>query len=237
MTPSPDRSDPIRRLRYVAVSRRAWLARGASAATAAAILGLAACGNSDAGTLADAQSTTTAAAASDASTTTSAAAADEATTTSEAATGEALTGEVVVDLTYSSDGGGQVHNPYLAVWVEDADGNLVTTLAVWYEQSDKGSRWLNDLSAWVAADGSSETLQAVSGATRTAGDQSLIWDLTDLDGDPVPAGTYVINIESAREHGPHSLISQEVVLDSSSTTVSLDPDGELTDATVTHTAG
>lgn len=215
---SPPPNDD-RRLRYLVVSRRAAIARGITAATAAALLGLAGCTQSsnDAGVLGAATSTTV-----------------EASAQSTTA-GAATSGEVTIDFTYAASGGGQAHNPYLAAWVEDAEGNLVDTLAVWYEQSRKGTRWLNELSAWAQADGSSESLDAVSGATRTPGDQSLLWDLTDLEGDAVDAGTYTVYVETAREHGPHSLISQEITVGSSATTATLTSDGELTGGTVAFT--
>ncbi|MBX3313157.1 MAG: DUF2271 domain-containing protein [Actinobacteria bacterium] len=232
-TPS---SNDDRRLRYLVVSRRAAIARGVTAATAAALLGLAGCSASssnDAGVLSAATSTTVVSS-SQATTGDSSTTATDSSTT-EASTGATASGEVTIAFTYSASSGGQVHNPYLAAWVEDADGNLVDTLAVWYEQSQKGTRWLNELTTWAQADGSSDSLDAVSGATRTPGDQSLVWDLTDLDGNAVEEGTYTVFVETAREHGPHSLISQEIPVGSSATTVTLSSEGELTGGTVAFT--
>lgn len=218
-TPAPDRRLPGETgARLATLTRRALVARGA--ATAAALLGLAACGHDDAAVLGDARAG--APGASDES---------EPTATTTPA---ALAGEVTVDFTYEASGG-RIHDPYIAVWVEDADGALVDTLAVWFE-GGQGIRWLDELRRWYSVDGSQESIDTLSGATRSPGTFSLVWDLTDLDGGPVEAGTYHVCIEAAREHGPYSLIREPVELDGTDTTVALTPDGELTDATVDHVA-
>jgi hypothetical protein len=143
-------------------------------------------------------------------------------------------GELVVDFTYSSGSSqGPVRNPYIAVWVEDGDGNLVQTVSLWYEQSGKGARWLNELRNWYSV-GAGDTV--TSGATRAAGTYSVVWDGTGLDGQPVPAGDYVLFIEAAREHGPYSITSAPITVDGSSFQVALADDGELSAATATMAA-
>lgn len=112
-------------------------------------------------------------------------------------------GELVVDFTYAAASSGRIDNPYLAVWVEDGDGRLVQTINLWYEQGE-GERWLNELQQWYAASGGTT---ATSGATRVAGSYSVAWDGTGLDGQLVAAGDYVLYVESACEHGPHSITS------------------------------
>ncbi|MFV0258838.1 MAG: DUF2271 domain-containing protein [Acidimicrobiales bacterium] len=235
MTPPHD-------LRFPVVGRRALLRRGATLATGLAVLGLAGCGNGDAATLADADPSTTTVASAEptdgsdptvGSTTTGsdAPAGTDDSTTSAGASDEVLSGEAVVSFTYTaSNAGGRVNNPYIAVWIEDESGDLVDPLALWYEQGGKGSRWLSDLTRWTAVEDADDRVDTVTGATRTPGDYQLVWDLTDLDGDAVAPGTYYVCIESAREHGPYSLIREAVELDGSATTIELTDEGELSGA-------
>lgn len=90
-----------------------------------------------------------------------------------------------------------------AVWIEDADGNLVKTIAVTQYTSTGGWRLRkSSLSHWQEiADPlhmSMEEIDAVSGATpRQSGTYRVIWDFTDDDGNPVPDGTYVCKLEAA----------------------------------------
>ena len=51
----------------------------------------------------------------------------------------------------------------------------------------------------------------------------------------VAAGQYVVYIESAREHGPHSITAVEVTLGNDGFSVTLRDDGELSSATATFT--
>lgn len=135
--------------------------------------------------------------------------------------------ELAVSFTFTTqDGGGRVHNPYLAVWVEDADGNLVQTLALWTQQTSKGQRWLRDLRAWYQASGGSADT-SVSGATRAPGDYTVVWDGTGLDGAPVAQGTYTVYVEGAREHGPYEVTSAELNIGTDGFTVTLPDNGEL----------
>jgi len=130
-----------------------------------------------------------------------------------------------------------VNNPYVAVWIEDSGGNLVNTLGLWYLQNQKGTRYLNELQRWSSVDGSSNTLDTVSSATRTPGDYALVWKLTDTAGKAVGAGSYFVCIEAAREHGPYSLIRQLFTLSSASFKTDLSTQGELTNATIAYPAG
>ena len=139
--------------------------------------------------------------------------------------------ELAVSFTFSPAASGErINNPYIAVWVEDLDGNLVKTISLWHEQSNKGQRWLTDLRQWAAV--SSQTVDATtSGATRVAGDYSVTWDGTDLDGTPVAQGDYVMFIEAAREHGPYEITSTPITISGDGFSVMLDDNGELSNAT------
>lgn len=224
--------------RFVRVSRRAFLARSAAVGGLLVAPGLA-CATTDADVFANASSTTTAAGATTppstapSSTTTRPPSSTSSSTTSttEAPSSGATFpdgAELVVDFTFAATSGGRVNNPYIAVWVEDPDGNLVDTISLWFEQG-KGVRWLPDLRRWYAAsDNGADT--TMSGATRVAGTYTVAWDGTDLDGRPVPTGDYVLHIEAAREHGPYELVTGELTIGDEPFRVTLAPSGELTAA-------
>lgn len=241
--------------RLVAATRRAFIHRSAVAATALAMLpaALTACGTNDAEALgvttastaaeaapsttaAQAASTTAAQAASTTAETAATTTAETATTATDAPTSTdggsgvaTMTGTLEVTFTYeaSASGGGRggARNPYIAVWVEDADGNLVDTISVWY-RSGKGDRWLNELRRWYSASDRGADV-TMSGATRVAGTYTVAWDGTDLDGNPVPAGDYTLVIESAREHGPYSLTSAPLTVGDGPVAITLPDDGEI----------
>lgn len=225
------KQDNLEEPRYLTVSRRAFLKKGASLG---AFVFVAAC-SSDAAALVSTtvgQPPSTSATSTDDTTSTEAPTTTEATTTTHAGSGLPSGGEMVVDFTYEADGAGRILNPYIAVWVEDSTGDLVDTIALWFLQSTKGERWLSDLIRWSSVDGSSTTVDTISSATRTPGDYSLVWDGTDTTGVSVPDGDYFICIEAAREHGPYSLIREAISLAGESFDVQLADQGELKNASV-----
>lgn len=174
-------------------------------------------------------------------TTTAASVASSETSANTTSTVETVSGQLIpasaqmsIDFTYSVTSQGPAKNPYVAVWLEDADGDLVATVALWLLQSQKGLRWVSDLRRWDSVDGSSETIDTISSATRTPGDYQLLWDGGGVDGSLVAAGEYFVCIEAAREHGPYSLIREQVTLGSDGFDLALPDDGELTDATVSY---
>jgi hypothetical protein len=227
------------RSRYEEVTRRMFLRRAARAAGALAVLPLiSACGDDSS---AFATSTTLAGAPTSAGSTTGGTESTPATTAAPTTTTVAqetsgvgaVTDEIVIAFTYAASSGGRVQNPYVAVWVEDSNGELVATVALWFLQTQKGLRWLTDLRRWYSVDGSTTAIDTLSGATRTPGDYKVSWDMTDVDGGEVVAGEYYVCIEAAREHGPYSLIRQAVTLEAGMDPVHLVDDGELTNASVT----
>lgn len=98
---------------------------------------------------------------------------------------------------------GSYRRPYVAVWVEDADGNSVRTLCLWIE----GRRWVRDLKTWYRGHRRrAELIDTVSRATRRPGEYELVWNGRDDAGVALPAGTYTVCLEVAREHGTHQLM-------------------------------
>jgi len=213
-------------------TRRALLQRGLSAAgLLAAGAWLAACGNDDSNSFATTAATTaTTATTKGSASSTSAAGSTGSTQTSGGAT--ASTAPVTVAFAYhAADTSGRVRNPYIAVWVEDASSTVVGAVSVWYSSRD--SKYLRELTEYTAATTSvsSGEIDAVSGATRSAGDYHVQWDGIGLEGTAL-SGQYTMWIEAAREHGPHSVTSGPVTLGTPGT-ATIPANGELSAATVT----
>ncbi len=146
--------------------------------------------------------------------------------------------DLVIAFTYQQLPGGKNVPPYIAVWIEDAAGSLVETVALWYQQFGRGERWLPDLRRWFGVDqqriaeGGSDVVAAVSGPTRQPGSFQVAWAGRVGGGATASAGTYHICIESARERGPNSLIRQSIELNGSSIQIELASDNELVEASV-----
>lgn len=87
-----------------------------------------------------------------------------------------------------------------AIWIEDSKGNLVKTLYASDFTVHGGYRHRPDsLKFWVGksnlASMSDSQVDAVSGATPSAGQQAYIWDCKDDQGNIVPNGEYHFYLE------------------------------------------
>lgn len=92
--------------------------------------------------------------------------------------------------------------PYTAVWVENARGEHVATLAVW----GRNRRWVSELTNWWKADPTArDRVDAIGRASRGPGAYRLLWGGLDDQGAAVPAGDYTVVIEVSREHGGHTV--------------------------------
>lgn len=121
-----------------------------------------------------------------------------------------------VELSLSEITTGQYHRPYTAVWVEDARGESVKTIALWVQHD--GHKWFKDIRRWWRKAGRDNPaiIDAVSSATRPAGNYRLDWDLSDDKGKPLPDGDYQLFIEVVREHGGRELLRHKFSLPSDS---------------------
>ena len=125
-----------------------------------------------------------------------------------------------------------MRNPYIAVWVENAAGELVKTVALWHEDHGGQDRWLSEMKAFSAL-GAGDA-QTVSSATRQPGTYSVQWDGSTLQGARATAAPYQLFIEAAREHGPYELIQHAVTVGAKAASFDLAPSGELTKASVRY---
>jgi hypothetical protein len=224
--------------RFEATQRRDFLKRAAVLGALAVVPGLAsACSKDDEDAFADAPTASTSATTSAGGASTTADAGGDRSTTTAAGTGDALPDGAALEVafTWGASGGGR--NPFVAVWVESAAGDLIANLAVWYDPP-KGNRWIDNLASWYTAvsETSSDYLTTTTSATRAAGSYTLSWDGTDADGARAAQGDYVVFIEAAQEHGAHSLTSAPIALGAADAEATLPDDGDLSAATATYRA-
>ncbi|MET0981714.1 MAG: DUF2271 domain-containing protein [Telluria sp.] len=105
----------------------------------------------------------------------------------------------------------EYHKPYVAMWIEKADGAVASTLAVLYDVKKKdnaGEKWVKDMRTWWRKAGREAKLpiDGVSGATRAAGSHTLSFGPARHGIDKLPAGDYKLVVEAAREAGGRELV-------------------------------
>ncbi|MBA2117378.1 DUF2271 domain-containing protein [Bremerella alba] len=119
-----------------------------------------------------------------------------------------------VDFTIQRPQGGRYRRPYVAMWLEDADGFPVKTEVLWLQTEQPGPRWHRDLTRWYRNDRlrktleNSDLIETISGATRGPGNYKAHFDGTDNLGKPLPVGQYTLCLEVAREHGTYQIIRE-----------------------------
>ena len=103
----------------------------------------------------------------------------------------------------------EYHKPYVAVWIEKSDQSFAGNVAVWYDlkkRDNGGAKWLKDMRTWWRKSGKdTPSLDGISGATRTTGEQSI----NLLDARSVAAlapGQYQVVVEAAREDGGREVL-------------------------------
>lgn len=128
--------------------------------------------------------------------------------------------ELAIEFEINQPGGERYRRPYVAVWIEDANGNAVRTLSLWVQTKKPGPRWIPDLKRWYRGEKArkrrdgGDLIEAVSVATRKPGQYSLVWNGRNDDGKFVSQGDYVVCIEAAREHGTYQFMRTAVDLGS-----------------------
>ncbi len=106
----------------------------------------------------------------------------------------------------------EYHNPYVAVWIEDASGKVAANLDVWYDvdlRGEDGRKWLSDLRTWWRRAGRSTAMPAdgVSGPTQGPGRYTLRFSEGSRPLGRLAPGAYQLRIEAAREVGGRELVS------------------------------
>ncbi|MDX3772742.1 DUF2271 domain-containing protein [Chromatiaceae bacterium AAb-1] len=119
----------------------------------------------------------------------------------------------------------QYHRPYVAIWVENEQQQPVKLITIWQEKPD----WLKDLRRFWRKIGRSnpQLVDAMTGATRRPGSYTLIWDGKDDKGADLPAGTYTLLVEAAREQGGRSLQKLDFALPGNGQVLEVAAESEL----------
>ena len=98
-------------------------------------------------------------------------------------------------------------NPYLSIWLSDAQHQRIRQLKLHGEQQ----RWLPELRTWWSMQRKNPLdLDSISGATRKSGRYQLQWDGRDQQGQPLKPGRYTLVLEAAREHGGYEKLKIEL---------------------------
>ena len=106
----------------------------------------------------------------------------------------------------------EYHRPYVAVWVEGEGQKSVADLAVWYQQTDgkegHGTKWLPDMRQWWRKSGRTlkVPVDCVTGPTRPVGKHAIRFDHKHPSLAKLPAGSYTLVVEAAREVGGRELL-------------------------------
>lgn len=105
----------------------------------------------------------------------------------------------------------EYHKPYVAVWLEKADGSVAANLSVWYDakmRNAEGTKWLKDMRQWWRKSGRDVAMpmDGVSGATKAPGEVSMTFPGAKAALDKLPAGQYTLLVEAAREAGGREVV-------------------------------
>ncbi len=106
---------------------------------------------------------------------------------------------------------GVARRPFAAYWIEDKDGNVVKTMALWFNKP----KWIPDMKEWYRKKGAEMKANpagysSITSATRSPGKYTLKWDGKDDAGNSLPTGTYKVFLEVVREHGAYEILQQEI---------------------------
>jgi hypothetical protein len=141
--------------------------------------------------------------------------------------------EMAIAFSFVADtaGGGRFHNPYVAVWVEDAAGAAIRSISLNY-QLGRGEKWLPDLTRWFRTGKATAAVETISSATKVPGAYKLVWDGMSDTKRAVPQGDYFVCIEAAREKGPYQIVREQVSVGATPFVKALAAKGELQDVSV-----
>ncbi len=125
------------------------------------------------------------------------------------------------------------HRPYVFVWVTDAAGKHVKTLAAY----GNDPKYVADMRQWSKAAAGDRTLRHVTHATQQAGRYPLSWDGTNQKGSGVPLGKYTVWVEVSAEHGPYAAKFASIELGQSPAKVTIGKSAAFGDVAVAYGPG
>ncbi|NMS18813.1 DUF2271 domain-containing protein, partial [Vibrio parahaemolyticus] len=108
----------------------------------------------------------------------------------------------------------------------------VKTIQLWVGKDE----WLKDLRSWWRKAGryDRELVDAVTSATRPAGQYRFVWDGTNDSGERLEQGNYTLYVEVVREHGGRNYLRQKITLADSDVRYELKPTQETGVITVNY---
>lgn len=120
--------------------------------------------------------------------------------------------------------------PYVAVWIENSERKSVKTIELWIGKDE----WLKDLRSWWRKVGryDRELIDAVTSATRPAGNYKFSWDGKSDSGDVLEQGEYTLHVEVVREHGGRNYLRQKMTLADKEVIYKLEPTEETGSITI-----
>lgn len=120
---------------------------------------------------------------------------------------------------------GEYHAPYTAVWIESERAKSVRSLLLWRDDP----KWLKDIRRWWRKVGRKDPVlvDAITSATRVAGNYTQTFSLNDDNEKPLAAGRYTLLIEVVREKGGREIIRMPFDLDGTNTSYNASGSKEL----------
>jgi hypothetical protein len=136
------------------------------------------------------------------------------------------TGTLIISFDFERQSGWASNQ--FAVWIEDTDGNFVTTLyATRYTANGGFKDRPESISEWVNKSGlavmEQSEIDAISGATPQTGRLSYTWDLTDTEGNTVPSGEYRFFVEGSLRWSNRVIYSGIIDIGGETATVKAEP--------------
>lgn len=124
---------------------------------------------------------------------------------------------------------GQYHPPYVASWIENAQGKPVRTLLLWREKA----KWLKDIRRWWRKVGKkdAELVDGITSATRITGKYPLSFLAQNDEKKSLKKGRYTLFIEVVRENGGRAIIRQPFSLNGEKETFTLAATNETDEIT------
>ncbi len=120
--------------------------------------------------------------------------------------------ELSIDFTVQSPRSSR--RPYVAVWIEDSQGNEVKTLVLWMRKRKSG--YVKHLTRWFRKmrNRNVDFIYSISSPTKSPGNYKIVWDGHDDAGKLVSQGEYYVCVESTRESNgyPYQIIRKKIAL-------------------------
>jgi hypothetical protein len=125
--------------------------------------------------------------------------------------GSAFAGEAAIGIDIPRLTVVEYHKPYVAFWLENADGSQIVNLAVWYDaklKDNEGTKWLKDMRQWWRRTGRELVMPAdgLSSPTRGPGTHQIVFDSNAAPLKGLAPGSYQLVVEAAREVGGRELL-------------------------------